>query len=87
MASSHTLQAAIRFAWNVCVPAGGKCTWDAFFAMARKLYLAITLRANGVVNPADALQAPPAAKRGSELLSLAMRAASVMGSRAASVSK
>ena len=57
MASSHTLQAAIRFAWNVCVPAGGKCTWDAFFAMARKLYLAITLRANGVVNPADALQA------------------------------
>ena len=57
MASSHTLQAAIRFAWNVCVPAGGKCTWDAFFAMARKLYLAITLRANGVVNPADALHA------------------------------
>ena len=57
MASTHTLQAATRFAWHVCVPAGGKCTWDTFFAMARKLCLAITLRANGIVNPADALQA------------------------------
>ena len=57
MASSHTLQAATRFAWHACVPAGGKCTWDTFFAMARKLFLALTLRANGIVNPADALQA------------------------------
>ena len=57
MAPSHTLQAATRFAWHACVPAGGKCTWDTFFAMARKLCLAVTLRANGIVNPADALQA------------------------------
>ncbi len=49
-----SVEAAIRFAWAVCVPDSPDekvCSFDVFCALARKLFLVTRLRANGVVDP------------------------------------
>ena len=57
----EALDAAVRFAWRLCVPADeasptGKMTWDNFLTMARKVFLVTKLRShNAVVDPIECL--------------------------------